>query len=125
MNGHPEADAQREIVKHLRPVLPKGSILHHSANEVNGHGKAAYLKQSILKGMGVYPGFADLVLLQNGRSLFLEVKSKTGSQSKSQKEFQSTVEAQGHAYAIVRSLDDALGALSKHGFQTIIKRGFS
>ena len=43
--------------------------------------------------------------------LWIEVKSATGKQSELQKSFQAQVEAEGHRYAIVRSIDDveALG----------------
>lgn len=119
--GTPEADIQRDIVKALRAILPRGSVLHHSANEVTGGGKAAKIKQAILQGMGVYPGFSDMILISEGRVLFLEVKSKTGAQSPSQRAFQAKVEAQGYAYAIIRSVDDALAALARHGFRTLIK----
>jgi VRR-NUC domain-containing protein len=119
--GTPEADAQRSIVKVLRVVLPPGAVLHHSANEVTGGDKAAKNKQRILQGMGVYAGFSDLILIAEGRVLFLEVKSRTGAQTPAQRAFQATVEAQGFPYEIVRSADDALGALARHGFRTLIK----
>jgi hypothetical protein len=69
----PEADTQRAIVKALRVVLPKGSIVHHAANEVSSGDRRGKLRQAILVGMGVHPGFADLIVLSGGRVLFLEV----------------------------------------------------
>ena len=36
----PEADIQRAIVHTLRVVLPRDTIIHHSANEVGAGGKA-------------------------------------------------------------------------------------
>ncbi|MEI4262810.1 VRR-NUC domain-containing protein [Roseovarius sp. D0-M9] len=119
--GHPEADIQRQIVNGLRAILPAGAVLHHSANEVTAGGEAARRTQSILRGMGVWPGFSDLLLISEGRVLFLEVKSQTGRQSDDQRAFQAAVEAQGFVYELVRSLDDALRALAKHGFKTLIK----
>lgn len=113
---NPEADIQRAIVRDLRAVLPAYAVLHFSANE-----QADQKRQAILVGMGVFPGFADLTLLSEGRVLFLEVKSKTGRQTIRQKHFQQLMEKQGHAYEIVRSTDDALAALAKHDFKTRIK----
>jgi hypothetical protein len=71
------------------------------------------------------PGMADILafprklICDNGNDkwdmtpfpLWLEVKSDTGKQSELQKSFQAQVEAEGHGYAIVRSIDDveALG----------------
>jgi hypothetical protein len=116
--GTPEADAQRAIVLALRTVLPKGSIVHHSANEVAGGDRSSRLRQAMLVGMGVHPGFADLIVLSGGRVLFLELKSRTGRLRPDQRAFRDAVQAQGFGWALVRSLDDALGALADHGFTT-------
>jgi hypothetical protein len=116
--GTPEADLQRAIVQALRTVLPKGSIVHHSANEVAGGDRRSRLRQAMLVGMGVHPGFADLIVLSGGRVLFLEVKSPTGRLRPEQRAFREEVQAQGFGWALVRSLDDALGALADHGFTT-------
>lgn len=118
--GTPEADIQRAIVSALRFVLPSGSFVHHSANEVTQAGQAGAKRQAILVGMGVTPGFADLIVLSQGKVLFLEVKSATGSLSSAQKAFRDTVQAQGFAWALVRSVEDALGALSEAGMVTRI-----
>lgn len=117
-NAHPEADIQRDIVRVLCQVLPVGAVVHHSANEQRDK-----KRQAILVGMGVHPGFADLLVLSDGRCLFLEVKSPTGTQTAAQRAFQGRVEAQGHPYAVVRSADDALAALGRHGFRTRIVGG--
>ena len=114
----PEADAQRAIVQALRFVLPRGAIVHHSVNEVTSGDRRGKTRQAILVGMGVYPGFADLVVISEGRVLFLEVKSKTGRLSPAQEAFRDAVQAQGFAWALVRSVDDALAALADHGFIT-------
>lgn len=118
--GTPEADIQRAIVNTLRFVLPSGSIVHHSANEVTQAGQAGAKRQAILVGMGVTPGFADLIVLSQGKVLFLEVKSTTGSLRPAQERFRDAVRAQGFAWAIVRSVEDALGALSEAGMVTRI-----
>lgn len=118
----PEADIQRAIVSTLRFVLPSGSIVHHCANEVTQAGQAGAKRQAILAGMGVTPGFADLIVLSQGKVLFLEVKSTTGSLSDAQKVFRDAVQAQGFAWALVRSVEDALGALTEAGMVTRIVR---
>ena len=54
------------------------------------------------------PGEADLTLFQRGgKTVFIEVKTPTGRQSKQQRAFQKRVEELGFEYKIVRSLDDA------------------
>jgi VRR-NUC domain len=97
----PEADAQRAIVQALRFVLLQGTIVHHSVNEVTAGDRRSRARQAILVGMGVHPGFADLIVLSQGRVLFLEVKGKTGQLSPAQKTFRDAVQAQGFAWALM------------------------
>ena len=118
--GTPEADIQRGIVAVLRAVLPPRSIVHHSANEAAGGGAAARKRQAVLVGMGVHAGFCDLVIISAGRILFLEVKSATGRLTPAQAAFRDDVQSQGLPWALVRSVDDALDALSGFGFRTRI-----
>ena len=117
----PEADAQRAIVQVLRFALPRDAIVHHCANEVTEPGSRGQIRQSILVGMGVHTGFADLIVISDGRVLFLEVKSQTGRLRKSQEVFRDTVCAQGFGWALVRSVDDALGALADNGFTSRVR----
>ena len=114
----PEADLQRAVVQALRLILPRSAIIHHCANEVTEPGPRGAKRQAILVGMGVHPGFADLMVLCDGRVLFLELKSLKGRLSPAQEAFRDAALAQGHGWALVRSLDDALGALADHGFTT-------
>ena len=117
----PEADAQRAIVQALRVALPRDAIIHHCANEVTEAGSRGQIRQSILVGMGVHAGFADLIVISGGRVLFLEVKSQTGRLRKLQEVFRDTVCAQGFGWALVRSVDDALGALADNGFTSRVR----
>ena len=118
--GTSEADLQRAIVIALRFALPKGAIIHHCANEVTEPGPRGAQRQAILVGMGVHAGFADLIVICEGRILFLELKSLKGRLSPAQETFRDAVQAQGIGWALVRSLEDALGALADHGFTTRI-----
>lgn len=117
----PEADAQRAIVQALRVALPRDAIIHHCANEVTEPGSRGQIRQSILVGMGMHTGFADLIVISGGRVLFLEVKSQTGRLRKSQEVFRDTVCAQGFGWALVRSVDDALRALADNGFTSRVR----
>ena len=116
--GTPEADLQRAVVTALRFALPKGAIIHHCANEVTEAGPRGAKRQAILTDMGIHPGFSDLMILCERRVLFLELKSVKGRLSPAQKAFREAVKAQGFGWALVRSLDDALGALADHGHTT-------
>ena len=117
----PEADAQRAIVQALRFALPRDAIVHHCANEVTEAGPRGAKRQSILVGMGVHAGFADLIVICGGRVLFLEVKSAPGRLRKSQEVFRDVVVTQGFGWALVRSVDDALGALADNGLTSRVQ----
>jgi len=119
--GTPEADTQRAIVTALRIALPRSAIVHHCANEVTEAGPRGARRQAILVGMGVHAGFADLVVLSEGRVLFLEVKSAKGRLRVAQEAFRDAVCSQGFGWALVRSVDDALGALDDHGFASRVR----
>ena len=104
--GHAEDDLQMQCVTWFRLQFPKfARLLHHSPNG----GRRNAREGARFKKMGVQPGFPDLVLLvasQDCHALFIELKSATGRQEESQKEYQALVEAQGYRYALVRSFDE-------------------
>jgi hypothetical protein len=116
----PEADLQRSVVQAMRFALPRTAIIHHCANEVTEPGPRGAKRQAIIGGMGVHAGFADLMVICDGRVLFLELKVPKGRLRPDQEAFRDTVLAQGFGWALVRSLDDALGALADYGFATRI-----
>jgi len=116
----PEADLQRAVVRALRIALPRTAIIHHCANEVTEPGPRGARRQAILVGMGVHAGFADLMILCDGKVLFLELKAPKGRLRPAQEAFRDAVLAQGFGWALVRSLDDALGAVADHDFTTRI-----
>jgi hypothetical protein len=51
-------------------------------------------------------GVADAFASKDGKHVWIEFKTKTGSQSQSQKEFQKNIEMQGGNYWLIRSLDE-------------------
>ena len=66
-----------------------------------------------LKTMGLRSGASDLVVVLPGRVMFVEVKTPTGKQSPAQVKFQQTVEALGHEYIVVRSVEETIDACCK------------
>jgi len=59
-----------------------------------------------LKGMGMLPGFPDLlVLAPGGRALFIELKAGRGRLAPRQREAHAAIEGLGHAVRTVRTLD--------------------
>lgn len=51
-------------------------------------------------------GVADIIVIDNGHAIFLEVKTDKGRQSKNQKDFENYVTKHGATYAVVRSIED-------------------
>lgn len=70
-----------------------------------------------LKAEGVKAGVADLFIMipnANRNGLFVEVKTPTGTQSESQKEFEAKCKTWNYAYVLVRSLDEMIQTLSDY-----------
>jgi hypothetical protein len=108
----PEADAQRAIVQ----VLRFDAIVHHCANEVTDARPRGPRRQSILVGMGVHAGFADLIVISGGGVLFPLGQKRnrplaqiTGGLSRHRR-------LAGLRLGTRQVVDDALGALADNGF---------
>ncbi len=103
--GHAEDDLQMQCVRWFQLQFPQLSrLLHHSPNG----GKRNAREGARFKQMGTQAGFPDLILLvaANGyHALMLELKTRTGRQQDSQKDYQKRVEEQGYRYVVIRSFD--------------------
>ncbi len=72
---------------------------------------------AVLKRMGVRAGVSDLILVVQGRVLFIELKlddtllTTRTEQRESQRLFQQQLETLGHIYLVARSLDDYVAIL--------------
>lgn len=103
--GHAEDDLQMQCVRWFQLQFPQLSrLLHHSPNG----GKRNAREGARFKQMGTQAGFPDLILLvaANGyHALLLELKTRTGRQQDSQKDYQKRVEEQGYRYVVIRSFD--------------------
>ena len=56
--------------------------------------------------MGLLSGVSDLIVVLQGKVLFVELKLPTGRQSKAQIDFQDRVNDLDHPYFIIRSLEE-------------------
>ena len=87
-------------------------LLHHSPRRmifsVPNEGKPELVKT------GLYPGASDLLVFHTPARppLFIEVKTPSGIQSVSQKEFEAHVVSLGYEYYLVRSLEDFQGVIA-------------
>jgi hypothetical protein len=76
------------------------------AHVPNGGGRSK-IDASLLKAQGVKAGVPDLfVLLPQGHSLWIEMKTPTGAVRKEQKAFMDKAADLGHAVHVIRSIED-------------------
>nr|DAM90102.1 MAG TPA: Nuclease [Bacteriophage sp.] len=112
--GHAEDDLQMQCVRWFRLQFPQLSrLLHHSPNG----GRRDAREGARFKKMGTQPGFPDLILLvasQDYHALLIELKTRTGRQQDSQKDYQKRVEAQGYKYVVVRSLQQFMAEMKAY-----------
>lgn len=103
---HLESGLQKACVYWFRMQYP--SMAKSLFSVPNGGWRSA-VEAQIMKGEGVVPGVADLILLipnGNHHALCIEMKAPKGRQSDSQKEWQKEVERHNYAYVIVRSFEE-------------------
>lgn len=108
---HEESRIQQGCVRWFRYQFPNLARLLFA---VPNGGRRDAVTGKILKGEGVVAGVSDLILMVPAgafHGLCIEMKTRTGSQSTSQKEWQADVEAQGYRYVVCRSLDDFIDAV--------------
>lgn len=96
---HAEADFQIALVQLLRE---NGVPVFAVRNERN-EGMADAMRS---ERMGRAKGAPDLIAGKNGKSYWLELKTKTGRQSMEQKCFEELAPSFGAKYIVVRSFDD-------------------
>lgn len=81
----------------------------HNLFAVPNGGRRDKTTAAKLKAEGVLAGVADLILLiPNGQfhALLIEMKTRTGTQQATQKEWQRCIETYGYKYVVCRSLED-------------------
>lgn len=99
-----EAKIQQEIILFFSQkyeVSGDGFIF-----SVPNGGSRNIIEAKNLKNTGVRAGVADIVVVfKTGLTVFFEVKTETGVQSESQKQFENTVKKLGFDYYLVRNLE--------------------
>lgn len=108
---HIESDIQKSCVAWFRLQYPKLATLLFA---VPNGGSRSRIEAAIMKGEGVTAGVSDLLLLiptPKHHGLCIEMKTPSGKQQDSQKQWQCNVEAMGYRYSLCRSFED---------FQTLI-----
>ena len=107
--NHEESKLQQQCVAWFRAHRQYASLLTHPINEGGAYTRVS---GAIHKGEGTVAGVPDLLLFlpsEHDRVYFglgLELKTATGKQSQSQKDFQMMFQAAGYCYIVIRSLDE-------------------
>lgn len=98
-----------------------GGIIRQTLIGLLGKMKGMQIAQKLIakivnrnKAMGQKKGVTDLVILLNrGKTVYVELKSKTGSLSPEQKVFGSEATKRGHIVYVARSLEDFIKIIEK------------
>lgn len=105
---------QSACVRWYRLQYPK---MKHNLFSVPNGGKRDAVTGAKLKEEGALAGVADLILLKSNRfygALLIEMKTKTGHQSDTQKQWEEKITADGYKYIVVRSLEDFQREVNKY-----------
>lgn len=98
-----ERDIQIAIMQYCDIALKQRGYFFHVPN--GGHRHPAVAAK--MKAEGVKRGVADICcMLPEGKVLWVEVKTRTGSMKPEQKAFKETCEKLGHTYVLVRSVNE-------------------
>ena len=118
MNSHEEDNLQINCVAWFRMQYPK-YIIHHSPNggkrqiKVNKYGQRYCPEGTRFKKMGTIAGFPDLLIITPFKIIFIELKSKTGSRSPSQKEIHEELKSNGQKIFMAKSLEEFIDIVKK------------
>ena len=115
----PEAAIQRAVFQHLRARAAPGVLAFHVPN--GGYRKP--VEAAIMKGLGVAPGVADVLLFRPGacphccsarlEGFALELKSDGGRLTDAQREFLRRFSEIGGHTCVAEGLDRALAVLAR------------
>ena len=104
--NHAESQLQRGCVAWFRAQYFELAL---NLIAIPNGGRRNKITAAIMKGEGVVPGAADLVLFYPSKEyhgLCIEMKTPVGRQSDTQKDWMRAVEMAGYKYVICRSLED-------------------
>ena len=108
---HEEDLIQKAVCDHLRLRAYPGVVWFHVPNGGRRNAREA----ARLKGQGVIPGVADIILLHDGNFYALELKALKGRPTESQLVFRDAVNKAGGYSSIAWGLTNALASLETWG----------
>lgn len=115
-----DEDELHRAVAELLQIKARTDVLWF---HVPNGGKRGKSEAGRLKCMGTLAGVADFVLIRDGRTFGLELKTPTGRLSKAQHEFGKRLVAASGMFSVARSLEEAQATLSGWGlFDDLCRR---
>ena len=109
-----EHKIQVSMVEWFRMKYPS---MRHNLFAVPNGGRRDAVTGAKLKAEGVLAGVADLILLKSNHrygALLIETKTKKGTQSDSQKEWESKIVKDGYKYVVCRSLEEFIAVVTDY-----------
>lgn len=103
-----EAQIQQQIIIWFRnnyQIKGKG-LIFSIANESTYSNKK-------FKNTGTMAGVSDLIVVLNGKTIFVELKTEIGKQSEAQLKFQKNIENLNQEYYLIRSLEQFKNEISR------------
>jgi len=99
---------EEDIIQQSIVIWFKNNFVMHKKGlifSVPNGGLRNKITAKILKLTGALAGVSDLIVIQQNKIIFVEVKTEKGTQSDVQKLFQELVESFGFKYWIVKNLE--------------------
>jgi hypothetical protein len=109
--SRPEDIIQRAVFEHLALRSTPGVFVFHPANG----GWRSPIEAKILKGLGVRAGVPDLIVIKDGQTYALEIKTEDGRASSAQMQAIEELRAAGAHAEVCHGLDRALAVLEGWG----------
>lgn len=100
-----------EIIKKTKKQLE-----HEIKNKVRGAlRKDGWFVMNIFQGLGAMRGISDLIVLKDGKTVYIEMKTprKGSKQSDYQIDFEKHIKAHGGTYIVAKSVEDIAFLLDK------------
>src|SRR5262245_27424011 len=105
----PEQDLQRAVLEHLELYsVPNCDWFH-----VGNGGWRSPVEAKVLKSLGVRPGVPDLILIRDGQTFGLELKTEIGKLTSVQRTAHVLMRAAGAEVEVAYGIDEAIELLQR------------
>ena len=106
-----ESEIQSSIIDYLQILENQNKIFFQRINNTPIYDPIGKKFRSMAK--GTKKGFPDILVIANGKTIGIEVKTAIGKQSKEQKDIENKFTQHGQEYYVVRTVEEVICILSK------------